>query len=101
MAPKENTAARPSRYSAEAIRNHTEFRSRAHRFFTSAISRAYERRKLTRRGAGPGGFSGTANSTGRAKTANQAAENTARVLMLRPPSDVTPNQPTSGAMKPT
>src|ERR687894_1847326 len=101
MAPKENTAARPSRYSAEAIRNHTEFRSRAHRFFTSAINSAYERKKLTLRRAGPGGFSGTANSTGMANKANQAAENTARVRMFSPPSLVTPNQPTSGAMKPT
>ena len=33
--------------------------------------------------------------------ANQAAENTATARMLSPPSDVTPNQPTSGAMKPT
>src|SRR5918992_4643121 len=101
MAPKEKIAANPSRYSAEAIRNHTEFRSRTHRFFTSASSRAYERRKLTRRLGGPGGFSGTAKNTGRAKTANQAAENTATARMLSPPSDVTPNQPTSGAMKPT
>ena len=67
----------------------------------SPTSRPYEAKKPTRRWAGPGGFSGTAISTGTAKMANQAAANTATVRKASPSVWVTPNQPTAGAMKPT
>ena len=84
-APKVNTAARPSRYSALATEEPDRVCDRCgNSFATSRTSTLYDAKKLDPLRAGPAGISGTASNTGIAKIANQTAENSATTRMFEP-----------------
>ncbi len=98
MPPNANTPARPSRKIADAKRNRSTFRSVRHNLATSEPTFLYEPTIPRALCFSDEGFSGMAKNTGNAKTSHQRPANNIATRILRPSSEVTPNQPAPSPM---